>query len=58
MLYLQKFWPEQGKHILAQYDDETIVVYQAYHPTIGRWAAENGKFVGAPGFSSTRMTWV
>jgi hypothetical protein len=29
-------WPMAGKHILAQYDDETIIVYQAYRPNIGR----------------------
>lgn len=23
-------WPKQGRHILAQYDDDSILVYQAY----------------------------
>lgn len=48
----------QGRHILANYTEDTVVVYQAYTPTIGHWAAKNGKFLGAPGFSPTRMTWV
>src|SRR5262245_32642467 len=31
-------WPAQGKHILAHHDAETIVVYQAYPPSIGEHA--------------------
>ena len=25
-----RIWPQYGNHILAQYDDESIVVYQAF----------------------------
>src|SRR3954471_23180929 len=50
-------WPREGRHILAHYDAETIVVYQAYAPSIGRWAIENGK-LGGPDFSYGRMSWV
>ena len=39
-------WPSSGRHILAQFDDESIVVYQAYRPSIGRHAAEQGYFGG------------
>jgi hypothetical protein len=49
-------WPKQGRHILAQFDDDTVVVYQAYSPAIGRHAAEQGVFGGD--FSYTRMSWV
>ena len=49
-------WPQTGRHILAQYDAEKIVVYQAYPPEIGRYAAEHGCFGGA--FSQTRMSWI
>ncbi len=49
-------WPKEGRHILAQYDDETIVVYQAYCPAIGRYAVEKGSFGGD--FSYARMSWV
>lgn len=49
-------WPERGRHILAQYDDHSIVVYQAYNAAIGRFAIENGKFGG--GFSYSRMSWI
>ncbi len=49
-------WPTSGRHILAQYDDATVVVYQAYRPEIGCFAAEHGYFGGA--FSFGRMSWV
>ncbi len=49
-------WPQTGRHIMAQYDAETIVVYQAYRPEIGLFAAEHGYFGGA--FSYSRMSWI
>src|SRR5215468_6730798 len=49
-------WPKTGRHILAQYDDEAIVVYQAYRPSIGHFAAQHGYF-GGP-FSLSRMSWI
>ena len=49
-------WPTAGRHILAHYDDETIVVYQAYRPSIGRFAIEHGRFGGD--FSYSRMSWI
>jgi len=52
----QPHWPASGKHILAQYDDTSIVVYQAYRPAIGRFAASHGYFGGE--FSFSRMSWV
>ena len=51
-----KIWPTSGRHILAQFDAETIIVYQAYNAAIGRYAIEHGKF--GNGFSSSRMTWI
>ena len=51
-----KRWPKQGHHILAQYDDEKIIVYQSYRPEIGHFAAEN-QYFGGP-FSLERMTWI
>ncbi|APU18785.1 DUF4291 domain-containing protein [Actinoalloteichus sp. GBA129-24] len=42
--------------IRAAYDDETIVVYQAYSPRVARPALAAGTFV-AP-FSRSRMTWI
>jgi hypothetical protein len=49
-------WPTSGRHVLAQYDATTIVVYQAYAPAIGHFAAEHGWFGGA--FSYDRMSWL
>jgi hypothetical protein len=49
-------WPASGRHVLAQFDDESVVVYQAYRPEIGHFAAPHGYFGGA--FSPDRMSWV
>lgn len=49
-------WPQQGRVILAQYDAETVQVYQAYRPSIGRFALEHQFFGGD--FSFSRMTWI
>ena len=43
----QSEWPQNGHHIMAQYDDEKIVVYQSYRPAIGHFATEN-QFFGEP----------
>ena len=34
-------WPPEGRHILAHYDDSSIVVYQAYRQSIGSFAVEH-----------------
>jgi hypothetical protein len=52
----QPHWPAEGKHILAQYDETSIIVYQAYRPHIGHYAASHGYFGG--GFSLERMSWI
>ena len=52
----KKQWPPTGRHILAHFDDETIVVYQAYCHAIGRFAAENQYFGGL--FKFDRMSWI
>jgi hypothetical protein len=49
-------WPKQGRVILAQFDAESIVVYQAYGPEIGNFAATHGYFGGA--FKFSRMSWI
>src|SRR4051794_17706264 len=49
-------WPRSGRHILAQFDDESVVVYQAYNPAIGRWAARHGHFGGE--FKLSQMSWI
>ena len=52
----EKTWPQEGRHILAQYDEYSIIVYQAYRPEIGLFAAEHQYFGGA--FSLSRMSWI
>jgi len=49
-------WPTAGRVILAQYDEETVVVYQAYRPAIGDFAASHGYFGGE--FKLSRMSWI
>ena len=49
-------WPTSGKHILAQYDEDLIWVYQAYRPEIADWAVQHQRF-GGP-WSRGRMTWI
>jgi hypothetical protein len=49
-------WPATGRHILAQFDAETVVVYQAYRPAIGVFAAKHQRFGGE--FSMNRMSWI
>lgn len=49
-------WPKTGRHILAQFDGDAVVVYQAYRPAIGLFAAKNGYFGGE--FSLNRMSWI
>jgi Domain of unknown function (DUF4291) len=50
-------WPQTGEHILAHYDEDTLIVYQAYRPSIARFAIEHGYF-GGPDFSLARMSWI
>jgi uncharacterized protein DUF4291 len=52
----QARWPAEGRHILAQYNDVSVVVYQAYRPAIGQYAARHGRFGGE--FSLNRMSWI
>jgi hypothetical protein len=49
-------WPQAGRHILAHFDAETIVVYQAYSPAIGHFAVRHGHFGGD--FNYSRMSWI
>jgi hypothetical protein len=52
----QQHWPTSGRHILAQYDDASIVVYQAYRPAIAEYAVRHQRFGGE--FSYNRMSWI
>ena len=41
----EKIWPKEGRYILAQYDEDSIVVYQAYCPEIADYAVKHQKWV-------------
>ena len=47
-------WPQAGQHVLAQYVEATIVVYQAYRPEIAGHAVAHQAFGGE--FSFTRVS--
>jgi hypothetical protein len=51
-----KQWPLEGRHILAQFTTDTIVVYQAFRSEIGYFAYQYGYFGGE--FSFSRMSWI
>jgi len=53
----QARWPDRGRVILAQYDEETVVVYQAQPPAVARYAAQHGR-LDAPAFPFERMAWI
>lgn len=45
------------RQVRAQFDDTTVTVYQAFHPSIAVPAARTGTFLNT-GFSLSRMTWI
>jgi len=48
--------PKSGRHILAQYEAQSVVVYQAFKPLIADYAVNHQRF--GEGFSLTRMSWI
>jgi len=52
-----KLWPRKGQVIMAHYDDDNIVVYQAFRSEIAEWAVKHQQF-GGPHWSPDRMTWI
>lgn len=49
--------PTKEKQITAQYDEDNIVVYQAYNHAIANFALAN-QYFGGSSFKPERMTWV
>jgi hypothetical protein len=45
-------WPHDGKVILAQYDDTSVVVYQAFHAVTAEHAVRHGR-LGGPRYSGS-----
>jgi hypothetical protein len=52
----REIWPARGRHILAQFDERSVVVYQAFRPAIADEALRLGRF--GPTFSLGRMSWI
>ncbi|KAF9172738.1 hypothetical protein BGX21_005803 [Mortierella sp. AD011] len=46
------------RQVRANYDDETITVYQAYNHAIASAAVAEQKLNASPKFLTTRMTWI
>lgn len=55
--YIDQNLPTTGRHIVANFEDDTIVVYQAFNSMIADYAVENQRF-GGPAFSYSRMSWI
>lgn len=55
-LMQRDYWPTRGRHILAQWDESSILVYQAYRHDIAEFAVKNQYFGGS--FSLNRMSWI
>lgn len=55
-LQLKKKLPQSGKHILANYDEQALTVYQAYNHRIALYAITHQSFGGD--FKMDRMTWI
>ena len=53
----EKLLPQTGNCLSAYQFDDSIIVYQAYKPSIAKYASENNKFGGSD-FSLKRMTWI
>lgn len=50
-------WPAKGRALLAQFDDQSVVVYQALPKRLGRKAAETGT-LALPGYKFDTMGWI
>ena len=53
----RQFLPVDGQHIVVHRTETQVVVYQAYNPSIARFAVKN-QYLGGPDFSYGRMSWI
>lgn len=49
--------PKAGKQIIAQKENDNIIVYQAFNPSIAKYAVEHQQF-GGLAYSFNRMSWI
>lgn len=50
-------WPQEGQVILAQFDEDSVVVYQAFNAVTAAYAVEHQR-LGGPRYSLERMSWI
>lgn len=43
---------------MAQYDEDSVIVYQAFRPEIAKYVCEHKTFEGCPLYNPKRMTWI
>ncbi|RFS15694.1 DUF4291 domain-containing protein [Emticicia sp. C21] len=57
--YIQHFnrLPKEGKYVIGQKVEDNIIVYQAFNPSIARYAIIHQKF-GGEHYSFNRMSWI
>jgi Domain of unknown function (DUF4291) len=53
----KKRLPETGKQIIGSFDNNTIIVYQAFNHHIAEYAVKHQSF-GGPHYSFNRMSWI
>ena len=49
--------PSSGRFIIAQFDAESVIVYQAFNSAIADYAVQHQRF-GGPDYDFERMTWI
>jgi len=49
--------PKNGQQLIADHDDNTLIVYQAFKPAIAEYAVHHQAF-GGPHYKHGRMTWI
>lgn len=49
--------PTSGRQVIAQKEDDNMIVYQAFNPAIAAYAIVNQKF-GGDHYSFNRMSWI
>lgn len=54
---MNKRWPAKGQHIMGYYNDDNIVIYQAYNHQIADYGMTHQSF-GGPHYSFNRMSWI
>ena len=58
-LYVQQLqdWPVTGKHLLCNFDQHSVIVYQAFKSQTASYAVQHQHF-GGPTYNFTRMSWI